>query len=159
MQTPQLFVPLLSPNDIRVKKRKISISTIKKILSIILEQKAISPDIFSHIREYLGNKNWVATKLFNKLYSERKSVKFEESLCHMFPELSQEWHSSKNDMLLPDQFTPGSGRAIWWLGICGHEWQDTINHRTRGRDCPKCRYKKASRTWRKKRTKGQLELF
>lgn len=152
-------LPLLSLYDISVKKRKISISTIKKILNIILEQKKIPPDSLSHIREYLGNQNWTATKLFNKLYSERKSVKYEESLLHLFPELSREWHPSKNDTLLPEHFTPGSGRSIWWFGTCGHEWQDTINHRTSGRDCPKCRYVKASRTRKKNSAKGQLKLF
>lgn len=134
-------------------------STIKKILHVILEQKTISQDTRGHIREYLMKKNWVATNHFNQLYSERKSVRFEESLCHLFQELSQEWHPSKNDMLLPEHFTPGSGRKIWWLGKCGHEWQYTINHRTRGRGCPECRYKKSSRTQKEKRMKGQLKLF
>ncbi len=152
-------LPLLSSNDISIKERNISISTVKTILNIILEQKAVSPDTYSQIREYLDNKSWAATKLFNKLYSERKSVKYEASLCHVFPELSQQWHPSKNDMLLPEHFTPGSGRTIWWLGNCGHEWQDTINHRSRGRDCPKCRYEKARTTRRKNSTKGQLKLL
>lgn len=152
-------LPLIGPHDIRVKAGKLSISTIKKLLNIILKQKTVPPDTTSHIRQYLGNKNWVATELFNKLYSERRSVKYEESLCHVFPKLSQEWHPSKNDMLLPKHFTPGSGRTIWWLGDCEHEWQDTINHRTSGRDCPKCRYVKASRSRRKNNTKGQLKLF
>ena len=152
-------LPLLSPNDVSVKKRKISISTIKEVLKVILEQKSVSPENTSDIHEYLDKKSWVATRLFKQLYSERKFVKFEDSLCHLMPELSKEWHPSKNDALLPEQFTPGAGRTIWWLGNCGHEWQDTINHRSRGRDCPKCRYKKASRTRRKNSTKGQMELF
>jgi hypothetical protein len=152
-------LPLLSPSDVSVKKTKISISTIKEVLKVILEQKSVSPETASDIREYLDKKTWVATKLFNQLYSERKSVRVEDSLCHLMPELSKEWHPSKNDALLPEHFTPGSGRMIWWLGNCGHEWQDTINHRTSGRDCPRCRYKKASRTRRKNSTKGQLGLF
>jgi len=152
-------LPLLSPNDISVKKRKISVSTIKKILNIILKQTTLSPEVRNKIREYLDNRNWVATKLFNKLYAERKSVNFKESLCHLYPKLSQEWHPTKNDTLLPEHFTPGAGRKVWWLGECGHEWQDTINHRTSGRDCPKCRYEKASRTRRKNSTKGQLKLL
>jgi hypothetical protein len=152
-------LPLLSPHDVRVKKRKISISTIKKVLIKILEEKTVSLDNLIQIREYLGYRDWVATQLFNKLYSERKSVSFDDSLCHLMPELSQEWHPSKNDTLLPEHFTPGASRLIWWLGSCGHEWQDTINHRSRGRDCPKCRYKKSSATQRKNRSKYQLRLF
>ncbi len=152
-------LPLLSPNDIGVKKRKISISTVKKILNVILDQRTVSADTTGQIRKYLARSDWVATELFHKLYSERKSVKFEESLCHLFPGLAKEWHPTINDSLLPEHFTRGSRRSIWWLGSCGHEWQDTINHRTSGRDCPNCRYKKASRTRRKNSTKGQQELF
>lgn len=152
-------LPLLSPTDISVEKRKISISTIKVILNTIIDHRAVSPSTLDLIRQYLGKNKWVANRLFSRMYSERKIVKYEESLSHLFPELSQEWHPSKNDFLLPEHFTPGSGRLIWWLASCGHEWQDTINHRTSGRDCPKCRYKKASRARRRKREKDQLQLF
>ena len=152
-------LPLLSPTDISVEKRRISISTIKEILNTIIDHRAVSSSTLDLICQYLAKKKWAANRLFSRMYSERKIVKFEESLSHLFPELSQEWHPSKNDFLLPEHFTPGSGRLIWWLASCGHEWQDTINHRTSGRDCPKCRYKKASRTRRRKREKGQLKLF
>lgn len=152
-------LPLIGSYDVSVKKRKISISTIKEILKVILEKNSVSLEKSEAIREYLDKKRWGATKLFNKLYSERKSVPFEDSLSQLAPNLSQEWHPSKNDTLLPKHFSPGSGRQVWWLGGCGHEWKDSINHRTRGRDCPKCRYKKASRTRRENRAKGQLRLF
>jgi len=152
-------LPLIGPHDIAVEKRKLSITTIQKILAVILEQKSLSPEADSDIRTYLKRKRWLSTELFNQLYSERKLVKFEESLAHQYPDLSIEWHPSNNDSLLPEHFTPGSGRSVWWLGACGHEWQDTINHRTSGRDCPRCRYKKASETRRKNRAKGQMPLF
>ena len=81
----------------------------------------------------------------------------EKSLIYLFPDISKEWHPTKNDLLLPEYFSPGSGRKVWWLGKCEHEWQDSINHRTSGRDCPQCRYKKASQTRRRKRmSPGQL---
>jgi hypothetical protein len=151
-------LPLLSPNDISIKKRSISVSTIKKILIIILEQRNIaSPGILTKIQKYLKTKDWTASKQFNKLYSERNLVKFEKSLIYLFPDISKEWHPTKNDLLLPEYFSPGSGRKVWWLGKCEHEWQDSINHRTSGRDCPQCRYKKASQTRRRKRmSPGQL---
>ena len=150
-------LPLISPNDISAKK--ISISTIKNILKIVLANIALSPDALDKVQEYVERNKWVASKLFDKLYSERKSVNFEESLCCLYPKLAQEWHPTKNEMLLPEHFTPGAGRSVWWLGECGHEWEDTINHRTRGRGCPTCRYKKASSSRRNNRTKGQLTLF
>ena len=66
-------LPLLCPHDVSVKKRKIPILTIKKVLNKILMEKAVSPVNLIQIREYLGNKDWIATKLCNKLYLERKS--------------------------------------------------------------------------------------
>lgn len=152
-------LPLLSLTDISIESGKLSVSTIKRILNIILEKRELSTLTVSQIQRYIVIKAWVGSELFDKLYSERKSVRIEESFYHLYPKLSQQWHPSKNNALLPEQFTPGSGRKIWWLAPCGHEWKDTINHRTRGRDCPKCRYKKASRTWRIKRNEGQLKLF
>ena len=87
---------------------------------------------------------------FNYLYSKRKHVEFEKSLSYLYPDIANEWHPTKNDALLPEYFTHGSGRKIWWKGKCGHEWQDSILHRTSGRRCPKCRYKRASLTHRRK---------
>jgi hypothetical protein len=113
-------LPLIGPHDIAIKKRKLAISTVKKILTVILEQKLLSPETASDIRAYLDRKKWVATELFNQLYSERKVVKFEESLAYLFPDISQEWHPTNNDYLLPEHFTHGSGRTVWWLGCCGH---------------------------------------
>ncbi len=150
-------LPLISPHDISVKK--ISIATIKKILKVVIKEVTLPDEVELKVQNYFEQKVWVASKLFDKLYSERKSVNFEESLAHLYPELAQEWHPTKNDMLLPEHFTPGAGRSVWWLGECEHEWEDTINHRTSGRDCPKCRYKKASQTLKKNRSKSQLDLF
>jgi len=152
-------LPLISPYDVRVQKRKMSIATVQHVLEVVLDQRPVSSETADVIQTYLARKRWVATRLFNQLYSERKSVRYEDSVRHLMPKLSKEWHPNKNNGLLPEHFTPGSGRKIWWRGPCGHEWQDTLNHRSRGRDCPKCRYEKASRTRRANSTKGQLGLF
>ena len=138
---------LLSPNDIRVKKREISISTVKKILKVILkDQIKLSPEHLIEINKYLKVKDWTATRHFNSMYSRRKHVEFEKSLSFLFPAIAKEWHPSKNDLLLPEYFTAGSGRKVWWLGKCRHTWKDSIIHRTTGRGCPKCRYTKAGLT-------------
>ena len=54
------------------------------------------------------------------------------------PELAAEWHPTKNGDLLPNMITAGSGKKIWWLGKCGHEWEATIYSRNSGRGCPYC---------------------
>lgn len=150
---------LIGPKDISITKNKLSIKTIKKILNVIQEKCSLSKKQQDAIATYQQTKTWIATASFNQIFSERKTVKQEKSLEYLYPELAREWHPIKNQHLTPNQFSPGSGRKVWWLGQCNHEWEDSILHRTSGRGCPKCRYKKASRTRRKNKTKDQQNLF
>ena len=39
------------------------------------------------------------------------------------PELVPEWHPTKNGALLPEQFTFGSNKKVWWQCKNGHEWE------------------------------------
>lgn len=61
-----------------------------------------------------------------------------ECLAKVNPELLDEWHPTKNDGLLPTEVTQKSGRMVWWLGKCGHEWQSKVYIRTSGHACPYC---------------------
>ncbi|MCT1449571.1 zinc-ribbon domain-containing protein [Corynebacterium sp. p3-SID1194] len=54
------------------------------------------------------------------------------------PDLAKQWHPTKNQPLTPDQVTTGSGRKVWWIGPCNHEWEANINNRVRGAGCPYC---------------------
>ena len=54
------------------------------------------------------------------------------------PELAKEWHPTLNGDLTPHMVMAGSGRKVWWLGRCGHEWQTQIRYRSRGTGCPYC---------------------
>lgn len=150
-------LPLLCSNDIRVQKRAMSVSTIKEILKLIVKNTNIkSVELLEKIDEYMEQTNWVAKSYFNDYFSRRKHVMPEKSLSQLFPDLVKDWHPLNNDSLLPESFTPGSGRKVWWKGSCGHEWNDSIIHRTTGRGCPKCRYKRASETHRRKAEKSQI---
>lgn len=51
--------------------------------------------------------------------------------------LSKEWNFSKNRNM-PEDFTKGSSKKVWWLCDKGHEWQATISDRNRGSRCPNC---------------------
>jgi len=58
------------------------------------------------------------------------------------PSIAKEWHPTKNGKLTPHDVTKGSDRKVWWLGECGHQWEETIKNRTRfGYGCPICRKK------------------
>ena len=54
------------------------------------------------------------------------------------PDLAAEWHPTKNGDLKPEDVTYGSGKKVWWLGSCGHEWEAAINRRAAGRGCLYC---------------------
>lgn len=59
------------------------------------------------------------------------------------PDLAHEWHPSKNGRLTPECVTAGTGKDVWRLGACGHEWRATANNRTnRGSGCPQCLHSK-----------------
>ncbi len=61
------------------------------------------------------------------------------------PEIAAEWHPTKNGELKPIDITAGSGISVWWLGICGHEWQSTPQKRCMvNSQCPICYRKRRS---------------
>ena len=59
----------------------------------------------------------------------------------LFPEIANEWHSTKNGELKPEDFTPGSNKKVWWLCPKGHEYDSRLGSRTRKEKpsgCPHC---------------------
>lgn len=61
-------------------------------------------------------------------------------LSKTHPYLAQEWHPTKNGKLLPKDFTYGSDKKIWWKCSEDHVWETRISTRTRGPDCPDCKW-------------------
>mgnify|MGYP005702278633 CR=1 FL=1 len=57
------------------------------------------------------------------------------------PELSKQWHPTKNGNLTPFDVTEGSNEIVWWK--CDveddHEWQAEINNRKNNPGCSVCR--------------------
>lgn len=52
--------------------------------------------------------------------------------------LVSEWNYNKNGEILPQDFSCGSNKKVWWICVKGHEWESSINNRTNGRSCPYC---------------------
>jgi hypothetical protein len=63
----------------------------------------------------------------------------DNNLAAVNPELAAQWHPTRNKDLTPQQVMPMSNKKAWWQCDEGHEWQSTINHRSRGDGCPDCR--------------------
>ena len=74
--------------------------------------------------------------------SNKKVLKGYNDLATVNPELVKEWHPIKNGDLKPTDVTCGSGKKVWWLGRCGHEWEAVICDRHAGNGCPYCINKK-----------------
>jgi len=131
----------LTNTDIELKTTNISVELTKKILKSILEHRQIeSLEILERIKKYFKYSDWIASDHFKKLNSEKKHIGFEKSISYLFPDVAKEWHPTKNDPLLPEFFTPGSSRKVWWKCPKGedHEWASTISNRILGRKCPVC---------------------
>lgn len=67
-----------------------------------------------------------------------KAYPGENDLLTRYPILSREWHKTKNEISTPRGIACYSNQKVWWVGLCGHEWQDTPSHRVMGRGCPVC---------------------
>lgn len=64
-------------------------------------------------------------------------------LATLRPEIAAQWHSIYNEGLTPQEVTQHSGKKIWWICERGHEWQTTVDARSRGAGCPICAGKRA----------------
>lgn len=134
-------LPLLSKYDIPIKRKGLSIEVIKTIFRIIISNKVTYSDqSYKDMNKYLNRTDWIATSYYNKLNSEKAHIDFEKSISYLFPDVAKEWHPTKNDPMLPEYFTPGSNKKVWWKCPKGedHEWEAAIATRTKGHGCPKC---------------------
>ena len=56
-----------------------------------------------------------------------------------YPEISDEWHPTKNNSLVPKEICVNSNKRVWWQCNNQHEWQESVNKRTRQMSkCPYC---------------------
>ena len=64
-----------------------------------------------------------------------------KSLAETHPEVAKQWHPTLNGELTPSDFTPGSGKKVWWKcdKADDHEWEMNISERGRGQSCSVCR--------------------
>ncbi|MDP6459152.1 MAG: zinc-ribbon domain-containing protein [Candidatus Bathyarchaeota archaeon] len=42
-------------------------------------------------------------------------------MADKYPELSKEWHSTRNGDLTPERVTPKRGKKVWWKCSRDHE--------------------------------------
>lgn len=74
----------------------------------------------------------------NKIHEQYILNEKENSLLNTHPHLAEEWHPTKNGVILPEHVRAGSNKKAWWLCKKGHEWDAVINSRRKGIGCPIC---------------------
>lgn len=68
-----------------------------------------------------------------------RAVKGVNDVATMYPNLSAEFHPTKNGNIKLEDYKECSGKKVWWICEKGHEWDAVINTRTkRGYKCPIC---------------------
>lgn len=96
-------------------------------------------DFLKHLTFFSANLPDVNVERDRTEILKYKTLKLEDSLLHLYPNLAKEWHPSKNGKLTPDLFVPGSAEIVWWLcPQCGNEWRTSIVNRTKGHGCDVC---------------------
>lgn len=56
------------------------------------------------------------------------------------PDLLSEWDYDKNVDIAPENIAVNSHKKVWWRCKLGHEWQSTVENRTKNNNgCPECR--------------------
>jgi len=68
----------------------------------------------------------------------------ENSLASVYPNLTKEWHPTRNLPLTPENTSARSGKKVWWVCSKKHEWQAVLYHRASGSGCPYCTNRLAS---------------
>ncbi len=69
----------------------------------------------------------------------KHKVVLSNCLATTHPDISKEWHPTKNGKLIPYDVTYGSNKKVWWIGECNHEWDATVSDRTHEKGCPICK--------------------
>lgn len=62
-------------------------------------------------------------------------------LADELPEISGQWHPTRNGKWTPENVGPESRRLVWWqAACCGHEWQEEVHRRNKRPRylCPEC---------------------
>jgi hypothetical protein len=71
------------------------------------------------------------------------------SLKTLYPEISEQWHPTKNEGLTSAGVSAGSNKKVWWKCSKGsdHEWKMSVYHRTGSKQgCPFCSGRRPSVT-------------
>lgn len=136
-------LPKLSPLDVIYAGQTIEKSCINDLMSAL--DQISTEKHHTEITKYIRRRSFANQDEFDRLTSFLPAPPLEQSLAEIHPELSKEWHPSKNGSLLPQHVRPQSNRTVWWKCAVAndHEWEANISNRSLlKRGCPYCSKRK-----------------
>lgn len=96
----------------------------------------LCPDCESSYNMSLNDRT---SKKCNCPYCNGRRVNITNSLKSMNTVIASQWHPTKNGDLTTESIHYHSSEVVWWLGECGHEWENAVRNRRFGNaDCPEC---------------------
>lgn len=114
--------------------------------------------VIVEVLQYLDSDNNVKVNVSHdtsKILGQYAVKQYQNSLEYCFPEIARKWHPTKNGRLTPDKISKSSAHKVWWLDDCGHEYNMSVNLKTRQDNkrcgCPICGRKKARKSIVQKR--------
>jgi hypothetical protein len=78
-------------------------------------------------------------------YCAGQAVCQDNRLEALYPELSAEWHPTRNGGLTPRDVTAKSQKKVWWKCSHDHEWKAVVSSRSAGCSCPYCSGRRATK--------------
>ncbi|KRF59014.1 hypothetical protein ASG97_21350 [Bacillus sp. Soil745] len=110
-------------------------------ISLGLHLKKLCPSIYEKKKDII-QKAMQSISSFNdrlEILSQYRTNKKEKSLKMLFPEITAEWHLTKNSVVSPEHIFANSHKVVWWQCEQGHEWEAPVKQRKNGGGkCPIC---------------------
>ena len=78
----------------------------------------------------------------------RQKICKHNSIVYTHPEITKQWHPTKNEGLDIETISYASNKIVWWLcdktcsEACNHDWESSVDNRIKGNGCPHCSNRK-----------------
>ena len=128
----------ISNTDIFVSPRDSEFKVVSRVVKRLGEEKSLSESERGSIGAYLRRRRLANDSEYKRLLEVLPSPLPDLSLQEQNPSLAREWHAGRNGSLTARNVSSSSNKKVWWLCSKGHEWEATVNDRSRGRGCPYC---------------------
>jgi hypothetical protein len=127
-----------SDRDIFVSPRDSEFKVVSTLVKRLGEEKSLTESAKNSIGTYLRRNRLANGSEYQRLLQMLPSPLPGRSLQEQNPNLAGQWHPRRNGSLTARNVSSSSNKKIWWICGKGHEWEATVNERSRGRGCPYC---------------------